>query len=144
MDCTGVASHLVAYHLATLDDAERDAVAAHLLECRACLATYLALKHAAERRSTESIERPSPAARMRLRAEVARTFTRPATADARPPVRLLARRIPLYQGFVAAAVAAAITLVLPDLVGRLSAHRVHEGTPEIDTSRARAASLHIY
>ena len=44
MDCAGVASHLVAYHFATVSDEERDAIDAHLLGCKACLEAYFALK----------------------------------------------------------------------------------------------------
>ena len=150
MDCAGIGSLLVAYHFATLGDEERDAVDAHLLGCTACLRTYLSLKHAAER---GPLERPSADVRARLRAEVEEAFrdagrqatpapelvNRPARATRVP---ILARRIPLYQGLVAAALAAAITLIV---FGRPGARiEVHEGLPEVDTSRPRAESLGIY
>ena len=74
MDCAGVASHLVAYHFATVSDEERDAIDAHLLGCKACLEAYFALKRAADKRP---LEKPSARVKDRLRAEVAATF--PAT-----------------------------------------------------------------
>lgn len=146
MDCAGVATHLVTYHFAASDlaDEERDAIDAHLLECKSCLETYLSLKRAAEKRP---VERPSPAARARLRAEVAATFApeREKLEKREKRVMFLVRRIPLYQGIAAAAVAAALALVLPGLLrgdGRAPSPR-DRGT-EIDTARPRAASLTIY
>ena len=136
MDCAAVASVLVAYHFATASDEDRAAVDAHLVGCRSCLETYLALKRAADARARDA-ERPSPEARARLRAEVARTFG----SRARRPT-LLSRRIPLYQGVVAAAVAAALALALPRLLDPKLA--VGAGTPFVDTSRANAHSLSIY
>jgi hypothetical protein len=143
MDCAGVAGHLVAYQFATVSDAERDAIDAHLLGCRTCLAAYLALKRAAEKRP---LEKPSTSVKHRLRAEVAAAF------PAEPPrrsgrVTLLARRIPLYQGLFAAAVAAAIALVVPSLVRQQEReHRgdVREGAAQIDSARPRAESFQIY
>jgi hypothetical protein len=140
MDCTKVAAHLVAYHLGTAFDDDRDAVEAHLLGCRSCLETFLALKRATEKRKTGEELAPSPATRARLRAEVARTFaTEPA-----PKVRLFARRIPLYQGLAAAAIAAAISLAAPSVIERFAKRDVGNGAPEVDSSRSRAASLLIY
>lgn len=133
MDCARVASDLVAYHLATLDDGARDAIDAHLLGCTTCLRAYLSLKRAAEK---GPLDRPSRDVRARLRDEVERTFA------PKPRVVFLRRRIPLYQGIVAAALAAAITtLVLGDVMRRA---QVREGVPQVDTSRARAESLQIY
>ncbi len=136
MDCTAVASHLVAYHLGATTDEERDAIDAHLVACTACLRTYLALKHASER---APLDRPSAHVKERLRAEAARRFARPAPAKARAP--LLSRRIPLYQGVALAAIAAAVTLLVPRVIHRTE---VREGTPQVDTSRPRAESLQIY
>ncbi len=148
MDCAGVASNLVAYHFATSTDEERDEIDAHLLACNACLRAYLALKRASER---GPLDRPSRAARERLRAEVARTFAKPGAPAASPsrpakpkpkPVLFFQRRIPLYQGLVAAAIAAAVTLVaLGDAPRRAP---VRDGVPQVDTSRPRAESLQIY
>ncbi len=134
MDCAGVASLLFAYHFATSTDEERDAIDAHLLACNACLRAYLALKRAAER---GPLERPSARTRERLRAEVARTFEKPSRAR----VLFLERRIPLYQGLVAAAIAAAVTLAA---LGWTPHAPVGDGVPRIDTSRPRAESLQIY
>jgi hypothetical protein len=133
MDCAGVASRLVAYHFATLIDEERDAIDAHLLACSTCLRAYLSLKRAAER---GPLDRPSRETRARLRAEVEREFVKP------PRVVFLQRKIPLYQGLVAAALAAAITLLV--LGDAFRAAPVREGIPQVDTSRARAESLQIY
>jgi anti-sigma factor RsiW len=149
MDCSGVASHLVAYHLGTVTDEERDAVEAHIVECSACLVTYLALKRAADR---AELERPRPEVRERLRAEVASSFQRPskATGEPRGPsesrarLTLFARRIPLYQGVALAAVAAAIALAAPGLLQRVSLSGAMVGAPSIDTARTRAESLQIY
>jgi len=138
MDCTGVASHLVAYHFATVSDEERDAIDAHLLGCTTCLASYLALKRATDK---SPLERPAASVKARLRAEVAATFpTRAATAR----VTLLARRIPLYQGLFAAAVAAAIALAVPTLLREQRQRDVPEGAARIDSARPRAESFQIY
>jgi len=137
MDCAGVGEHLVAYHLASVAEAEREAVEAHLVGCSACLRTYLALKRAADR---AGLERPSDALRARLRSEVAATF---AKRRFRPNLAVFARKIPLYQGVALAALAAAIALVAPNVIARVHRPTV-SGTPAIDTTRTRAESLHIY
>lgn len=140
MDCTGVASHLVAYHFATVSDEERDAIDAHLLGCTTCLASYFALKRAADK---SPLERPAPSVKARLRAEVAASFS--AARSKRPArVTLLARRIPLYQGLAAAAVAAAIALAVPTLLREQRQRDVPEGTAQIDSARPRAESFQIY
>lgn len=139
MDCAGVASHLVGYHVATLEDRERDAIDAHLLGCTTCLGAYLALKRAAEK---SPADRPSEAVKERLRADVLAAFPR---RDARPPrVRLLARRIPLYQGLFAAALAAAIALAIPSLLHQGRRGEIREGAPQIDSARSRAEAFQIY
>jgi anti-sigma factor RsiW len=139
MDCTGVASHLVAYHLGSIEPRDRDAIDAHLLSCTSCLKTYLALKRAMDARPTE---RPSAEARARLRADVERAFAREAKNSNVVP--LLRRKIPLYQGIAFAAVAAAIAFITPGVLHRFSHERVGDGAPEVDTSRPRAESLQIY
>lgn len=140
MDCAAVASHLVGYHFATLDDAERDAIDAHLLGCTTCLGAYLALKRASDQRP---LEKPSAAVKARLRESVRTAF--PKEEEARPAkVRLLARRIPLYQGLFAAALAAAIALAVPTLLRASRRGEVREGAPQVDSSRARAESFQIY
>ena len=141
MDCAAVASVLVAYHFASLegDEAERDAIDTHLLACQRCLGTYLALKRAAER---GPLEKPSPAVRTRLRASVAAAFPK---AEPRPArVTLLARRIPLYQGLFAAAVAAAIALAIPGLLRQRAHGAIREGAAQIDSARERASAFQIY
>jgi anti-sigma factor RsiW len=145
MDCTGVASHLVAYHLGSIEGEVRDAIDAHLLSCTACLKTYLALKRAADARPSD---RPSAEARARLRADVERTFAKPRSGEEKGKesnvVPLFRRRIPLYQGLAFAAVAAAIAFAAPSFFQRFSHENVGDGAPEVDTSRPRAESLQIY
>ena len=136
MDCTGVVGQLVAYHLGTVSDEQRDSLEAHLLACRACLRTYLALKRAGDRAESE---RPRPAVRARLRAEVARAFPAP---ERRPTI--LGRPIPLYQGALLAALAACIALAAPSVIHRISRADVAPAAPSVDTARTRAESLHIY
>ena len=138
MDCAGVAGHLVAYHLGTVSDDERDDLEAHLVECGGCLRTYLALKRAADR---AGLERPRPEVRARLRAEVARAFPPP---NRRPKLAILGRRIPLYQGVALAALAAAIALVAPTVIRRVPQTDGSTGAPAVDTSRTRAESTRIY
>lgn len=139
MDCAGVASHLVAYHFAAVSEDERDTIDAHLVACTACLRTYLALKRAADARPAE---KPSPEAKAKLRAEVARAF--PPKKKKAPASALFARRIPLYQGIAFAAIAAAIALVAPSVVRSVSRPPIDDGAAEVDTSRSRAESLQIY
>jgi predicted anti-sigma-YlaC factor YlaD len=141
MDCTGIAD-LALYHLGAVTEEERDVVEAHLMACSACLKTYLAVKRAAERSDRE---RPRPHVRARLREEVGRAFPSP---ERRSKLAIFGRRIPLYQGFALAAVAAAVALVAPNIVQRAVFHdrdrAARPGAPAIDTSRTHAESLHIY
>ena len=139
MDCAGVASHLVGYHLGTLEDPSLDAIDTHLLGCKACLGTYLALKRATEK---SPLEKPSAAVRERLRRDVLAAF--PKNDLRRPHVTLLARRIPLYQGLFAAALAAAIALAVPSLLRHGHRGEIREGAPDIDSARPRAESFQIY
>jgi anti-sigma factor RsiW len=138
MDCTGIADHLVGYHVGAVDESERDAVEAHLVECSACVRTYLALKRASDR---AELERPRPEVRARLRAEVARAFPAPTR---RSKVAFFPRSIPLYQGVGLAALAASIALAAPRLLERVSRMEGAAATASIDTSRTSAESLHIY
>lgn len=142
MDCAAVASHLVAYQFATLDAPDRDAIDEHLLACRSCLQTYLRLKHASER---APLDKPSPAVKKRLRASVEEAFAKapPNASTDRARASVLTLRIPLYQGFIAVALAAAIALAGPGLVERFSS-RGGAGTPVIDSARPRAESFGIY
>jgi hypothetical protein len=137
MDCTGVAGVLVAYQLGAVTDEEADAVDAHLVECSACLKTYLTLKRAAAR---AAVDRPGPEVKARLRAEVARSFP----AKRSRPIAVLARRIPLYQGVALAAIAASIALGAPGVLRRFSHAEGAEPASLVDTARTRAESLHIY
>ncbi|MBX3226116.1 MAG: zf-HC2 domain-containing protein [Labilithrix sp.] len=137
MDCTAVTPNLVAYHVGAIDDADREAIEAHLVGCRACLEAYLAIKRAADR---AVFERPRPEVKERLRAEVLRAFP-PREAGRR--VAFFRRRIPLYQGVALAAVAAAVVALAPKVKERLHL-RAAEPAPIVDTSRTRAESLSIY
>ncbi len=69
---------LLPFHLGALEEAEREHLEAHLLGCRACLAEYLALKRRFDSASAFE-DRPSPAARERLRTEVRRRLPRALT-----------------------------------------------------------------
>ena len=153
MDCARI--DLIAYHFGTQEEKERDAAEEHLLGCTRCLASYLALKRASERREgspggrgvspdeNDGAERPSDEVRARLRQDVARTFPQPARWR---PFGWLARPIPLYQGLAAATFA---------LVVAVFAQRAHSRSPsspawglhggeQVDTSRPSAESLTIY
>ena len=136
MDCTAVAENLVAYHVGAIEDSAREAIESHLVGCRACLETYMAIKRASDR---EVFKRPRPEVRDRLRAEVVKAFP----AKAKPArVAFFRRRIPLYQGVALAAIAAAMTLAAPSVLKRV--HRTKPPAPMVDTSRTNAESLTIY
>jgi anti-sigma factor RsiW len=143
MDCTGVAALLVAYHLGTVSEEEADTVEAHIVDCSACLKTYLALKRAADR---AQLEQPRPEVKARLRAEVAREFSVPVRAKVRSfAAPVFARRIPLYQSVALAAVAASIALVAPSVLRHFERESAETASvPLVDTARTRAESLHIY
>jgi hypothetical protein len=70
MTCDALTHELVGFHLGALDPLARDAIDAHLLECRGCLGRYLATKRALEDGQLPD-EAPSPALRARVRADVA-------------------------------------------------------------------------
>lgn len=70
MDCKLIRPDLVAYHFGSVEARSRDAVEAHLVECRGCLKAYLALKREIE--TAGASPAPSQAARERLRRAVAR------------------------------------------------------------------------
>ena len=140
MDCTAVAENLVAFHVGAIEDARLgEAIEEHLVGCRTCLETYMAIKRAADRANQE---RPRPEVRDRLRMDVLAAF--PKKSDAKPArVSFLRRRIPLYQGVALAAVAAAITLITPSVVKRIQRYNAPPA-PMVDTSRTHAESLTIY
>ncbi len=141
MDCASVKAHLVAYQLGTLAGEERDAVEAHLVECRGSLERYLALKRAADRVSAElPSDRPRPEVRVRLREAVASAFPAPDSTFAVPT---FARRIPLYQGIALAVLAAAVAFTAPSVLRRFGP-APKEAMPSVDSSRTRAESLRIY
>jgi hypothetical protein len=57
------------FYLGALEEDELDAAQAHLLACRTCLSEYLSAKRRVDSAAAFD-ERPSPAARHRLRTEV--------------------------------------------------------------------------
>jgi anti-sigma factor RsiW len=139
MDCSLTQSTLIGYHFATVSDDDRASVEAHLLTCRACLGTYLALKAHVDRGARER-EVPSEAARLRLRSAVEARFAR---APRRAWVWLV-RPIPLYQGLAVAAL-----VLLAATLGPAVARSVHPGpvardAERVDTARHIAVSLSIY
>lgn len=136
MDCSLIAEELVAYCFGTCTDPTRLAFENHLLECGDCLRAYLALKRELEIGPAGG-ERPSPALRERLRADVAARF-------GRPRVRWFERRIPLYQGLAAASIAAALALVLPSAIDDLRERSNDRSGAVIDTSRSIPESSTIY
>jgi hypothetical protein len=69
MKCEEVCSALVGFHFGVAEEAHGE-VEAHLLDCRSCLRTYLALKRDLDL-AASSTEVPSAAAEARLRAAVA-------------------------------------------------------------------------
>jgi hypothetical protein len=136
MDCKIVSIHLLPYHLATLAEAERTLVEAHLVVCTSCVKSYFTLKRELEASHTD---RPSDAARDRLRDEVIRTFRPTLRSRVR---RSLGRPVPLYQSLAAIALAALVTVLAPSLARRaLSPIR---GGPYVDTSRTMPNSADVY
>lgn len=138
MDCPLSDVELVAYHLGASEDAARDRVEEHLVSCGSCLRAYLALKRRMEQRDTE--QRPSPAARQRLRDEVLRTFRPTVFARAR---RIFARPIPLYQGIAVAAVAVLAVAFAPALAKRASTSFPHD-EQRVDSSLQSPVVHSIY
>jgi anti-sigma factor RsiW len=67
MSCETTTPHLLALHFGELELATRDAVEVHLAECRACTASFFALKRAVE---VPEDARPSQRVRTKLRAAV--------------------------------------------------------------------------
>ncbi|MBW2457880.1 MAG: zf-HC2 domain-containing protein [Deltaproteobacteria bacterium] len=104
MTCPDIAPNLVPYHFGEISTEARDEVEAHLLSCPDCLADFLALKRQVE--TAELDERPSEAARLRLRHAIARELH----IDPAPRPWSWWER-PLAFGFAGAALAAAAMMV---------------------------------
>jgi len=138
MDCALNQDNLIAYHFATIEDPDRESVEAHLLECTACLRTYLALKAHVDRGRGE--EAPSDETRLKLRAAVQQRF-RP--TPARRARRWLTRPVPLYQGLAVAAAAVLVAAFGPQIAQRLDDGRALH-SERVDTSRTVTESLSIY
>ncbi len=108
MSCTAMREELFGYHFGTLSDEARGAVERHLLECRACLGEFIALKRAIE---TAEHEAPASAsARQRLRAAVARELGVAGKQAVTAPRRSRWER-PFALGIAAMTVACALLLV---------------------------------
>lgn len=138
MDCTLIEPSLLAFALGSAEADEAARVEQHLVDCKACLVAFLALKRHIERPGP--IERPSPAARARLFAEVERRYGRSAGATLR---RAFARPIPLYQGVAAACLAVLVASLLPEIGASIDPPRVSSGE-RVDTSRERPQNLDLF
>jgi len=97
------------------------------------------LKRTSEQRP---LEKPSAAVKARLRANVAAAFPEKGPRPAR--VTLLARRIPLYQGLFAVAVAATLALAVPSILREQQHAAIGDGAAQIDSARERASAFQIY
>jgi anti-sigma factor RsiW len=108
MTCTALRNELFGYHFGTLSDEARGAVERHLVDCRACLAEFIALK-----RAIETAEHQAPAsasARQRLREAVARELGLTGTHAVTAPRRSHWER-PFALSIAAMTVACALFLV---------------------------------
>lgn len=102
MTCETIQPELAGYHFGALEDAARRQVEAHLVECPACVRSFVALKREIE--TAESGARPSPGVRDRVRQAVAREL------GIRPRPWAWWER-PLAFGFAGAAVMVAVLAV---------------------------------
>lgn len=145
MECSVVQDELIAYHFATLSDATRDALEAHLTGCAGCLRAYLLLKRQIEGGAAAPAEqpRPSEAARRRLRAAVQAEF-RP--VPWRRLAALFSRPIPLYQGLCAAVLATVLLAAAPPLLAQLGRRAVIPAGPAqaVDSARQLADNVRTY
>jgi anti-sigma factor RsiW len=135
MDCARI--DVIGYHFGTHDEPESLAVERHLIECKACLSAYLAIKRHTDHAARA--ERPSDATRARLRRDVELAFPKPLTQRLRA---WLERPIPLYSGVMAATVALLVAVLAPSV-----AHHAHgrlQDGDRVDTSRRSAESLTTY
>lgn len=104
MNCHDVQPELTGYHFGVIAPDTRGELEEHLLDCPQCLATFIGLKREIE--TAELTERPSAAARERLRRAVARELR------GEPAARAWSWwERPLAFGFAGAAVAAAMLAV---------------------------------
>ena len=140
MDCVLIREELFAYHFGACEDATRDELDEHLVSCSACLRTYLALKRRIE---VGASERPSPEARDRLRASVEKRWKPKRSTKV---TALFQRKIPVYQGIFAVAVAACVAFAVPSAVRavRSAGGTTTPDEPRIDTARHAAESLSIF
>jgi|HubBroStandDraft_2_1064218.scaffolds.fasta_scaffold476117_2 anti-sigma factor RsiW len=139
MDCTLIHEDLIGYHFATLSDAERQRVEAHLVACSACLRSYLTLKAHLDRGGDG--EAPSEAARLRLRAAVESRF-RPTST--RRIGRWLTRPVPFYQGLAVAAFLAIVAALGPSIARAVHPSVTPHVAERVDTARPSPQSLTLY
>jgi hypothetical protein len=139
MDCVLIREELFAYHFGACEDADRDRIDEHLVSCSECLRFYLALKRRIE---SGAGEKPSKETRERLRENVKKKFKPRRVSKL---TAIFQRRIPLYQGVFAVAVAACVALAAPSAVriARSGAAAPTE-SERIDTARPAAQSLSIF
>jgi len=139
MECSLVRIDLAAYHLGATEDETRATIDAHLLECGECLRAYLAVKRHVEERGAE--DRPSEAARLRLRAAVESRFRRSGTGVV---VEWFRRPVPLYQSIAFAAVVLAAAVFGPMLAADAQRSEPTAIGERIDTSSPTPRALGIY
>ena len=139
MDCSLTQENLIGYHFATLEDPVRESIETHLVECTACLRTYLALKSHVDRGRAQ--EAPGEAARLKLRAAVEKRF-RP--TPARRVRRWLTRPVPLYQGLALAVAIVVVAAFGPQIAERIDEGRAQHNSERVDTARTVTQSLSIY
>jgi anti-sigma factor RsiW len=102
MTCQEINLELVAYHFGTVSPESRQQVEEHLVGCQECLKSFLSVKREIE--TAEAEPRASPAARARLRRDVALLL--------HPPRRTWSWwERPLAFGFAGAAVMVAMLAV---------------------------------
>ena len=121
MDCSLIQPDLVGYHFADLEEEARQRVEEHLVGCPQCLRDFIALKREME----TTPERPSPAAKDRLRKAVLREV-----GSRERGVAWSWWERPLAAAFASAAVLAAM-LTVHVIASSEGAppHEVTEGTP---------------
>lgn len=140
MDCSLIEGHLLGYHLAALEDAERAEVEEHLVGCPGCVRAYLTLKADVERAAANT-EEPREEVRLRLRAAVAARFRPTPLRRARA---WLTRPVPLYQGVAIAGVVLALGALAPTVVHSLRTARGAHTAERVDTTRTSARSTTLY
>ncbi len=136
MGCLLNDGDLVAYHLGSAGEADRERLEGHLVECPACAQAYVRLKQHFEHAPAA---RPSDALRRRLRADVEVAFRPPLPGRFRSWLR---RPVPLYQS-VACAVLVAVAVSLALWAPGLAPSRPHTAG-HVDSARQEALSRSVF